>query len=150
MGPRALCNRSILANPTKLENLQRVNRIKKREWWRPLAPVMPEEFLFEITNAKHKSPFMLMASEVKEEWRNKIPAVVHVDNSCRPQTVNRSQNKIIYDALHKFRQKTEVPVFMNTSFNVNEPLVNSPDQAIKTFLENDIDGLLISKYLIMK
>ena len=150
VGPRALCNRSILANPTKLENLQRVNRIKKREWWRPLAPVMPEEFLFEITNAKHKSPFMLMASEVKEEWRNKIPAVVHVDNSCRPQTVNRSQNKIIYDALHKFRQKTEVPVFMNTSFNVNEPLVNSPDQAIKTFIENDIDGLLISKYLIMK
>ena len=88
VGPRALCHRSILANPTKKENLQRVNKIKRREWWRPLAPTMMEDFVYKITDTKHPSPFMLMACQVKPEWRKKIPAVVHVDNSCRPQTVN--------------------------------------------------------------
>jgi len=125
---------------------QRVNEIKQREDYRPFgASVLKDKAskYFDIED----SPYMLYSCNVKDD---KLKEVTHVDGSCRPQTVNRSQNKIIYDALHKFRQKTEVPVFMNTSFNVNEPLVNSPDQAIKTFIENDIDGLLISKYLIMK
>ena len=151
IGPRALCHRSILANPTKADNLQRVNKIKRREWWRPLAPTMLEEAVYDITNSKHPSPFMLMACEVKPEWRERIPAVVHVDNSCRPQTVNENQNKIIYDALKLFSQKPNgVPVFMNTSFNIAEPLVDSPEDAIKTFINSDIDILIIENHIIKK
>ena len=94
---------------------------------------------------------MLMACEVKPEWRERIPAVVHVDNSCRPQTVNRNQNKIIYDALKLFSQKPNgVPVFMNTSFNIAEPLVDSPEDAIKTFINSDIDILIIENHIIKK
>lgn len=151
IGPRALCHRSILANPTKKENLQRVNKIKKREWWRPLAPTMMEDYVYDITNTKHPSPFMLMACEVKSEWRNRIPAVVHVDNSCRPQTVNREQNKIIYEALEIFSKKPKgVPVFMNTSFNIGEPLVDSPEDALKTYMNSDIDILILENFIITK
>ena len=151
VGPRALCHRSILANPTKKENLQRVNKIKRREWWRPLAPTMMEDYVYDITNTKHRSPFMLMACEVKSEWRDKIPAVVHVDNSCRPQTVNREQNEVIYEALEIFNKKPKgVPVFMNTSFNIGEPLVDSPEDALKTYMNSDIDILILENFIITK
>ena len=150
VGPRALCHRSILANPTIKENLDRVNKIKKREWWRPLAPTIAEEYLFDITDAKHTSPFMLMACQVRDEWRDRIPAVTHVDNSCRPQSVNQEQNPIIHRALLNFREMTGVPVFMNTSFNVGEPLVDSPSDAIKTFLNSDLDVLLIEGFCVTK
>ncbi len=150
VGPRALCHRSILANPTIKENLDRVNKIKKREWWRPLAPTIAEEYLFEITDSKHLSPFMLMACKVKNEWRDKIPAVVHVDNSCRPQSINENQNPIIHKALLNFKEITGVPVFLNTSFNIDEPLVDSPNDAIKTFLNSDIDALIIENFCVMK
>jgi carbamoyltransferase len=156
VGPRALCHRSILANPIYSENLDRVNKIKKREWWRPLAPTIAEEYLFEITDSKHLSPFMLMACQVKEKWRDRIPAVVHVDNSCRPQTVNENQNPIIHKALLNFREMTlkktgeGIPVFLNTSFNIGEPLVDSPSDAIKTFLKSDIDVLLIEGFCVRK
>tara|TARA_Y100001963_G_scaffold80771_1_gene112075 strand:- start:4973 stop:6676 length:1704 start_codon:yes stop_codon:yes gene_type:complete len=150
VGPRALCHRSILANPTIRENLDRVNKIKNREWWRPLAPTIAEEYLFEITDSKHLSPFMLVACQVKEEWRDKIPAVTHVDNSCRPQSINQEQNAIIHKALLNFKEMSGVPVFLNTSFNINEPLVDSPDDAINTFKKSDLDCLLIEGYLVKK
>ena len=94
---------------------------------------------------------MLMACQVKFEWRKKIPAVVHVDNSCRPQTVNREQNKIVYDALNHFREMPKgVPVFMNTSFNIGEPLVDSPEDALKTYMNSDIDILILENFIITK
>tara|TARA_A100001201_G_scaffold143333_1_gene144552 strand:- start:1112 stop:2809 length:1698 start_codon:yes stop_codon:yes gene_type:complete len=151
VGPRALCHRSILANPTKKENLDRLNKIKKREWWRPLAPTIAEEYISEITHLNQTSPFMLIATKVRREWRDKIPAVTHVDNSCRPQTVNESQNYLIYKSLIKFKELSGVPVFMNTSFNIQEPLVDSPEDALRTFLKSDgIDYLLAEGLLISK
>jgi carbamoyltransferase len=146
-----LCHRSILANPTFKENLNRVNIIKNREFWRPLAPVMLEEDYYDIVDAKQLSPFMLIACEVKDKWRAKIPATTHIDNSCRPQSINSTQNKIIHSALFKFKEISGVPVFMNTSFNVaGEPLVDSPQDAINTFFNSDIDVLMLGKYCIFK
>lgn len=151
VGPRALCHRSILANPTKAENLNRVNIIKNREFWRPLAPVMAEEYFYNIVESKQLSPFMLMACEVKEEWRDKIPATTHVDNSCRPQSINKTQNEVIHKALLKFKEMSGVPVFMNTSFNVGgEPLVDSPQHAINSFLNSGLDALILGNYCVIK
>lgn len=151
VGPRALCNRSILANPTKKENLDRVNKIKDREFWRPLAPVIAEDNLHDIVDIKHASPFMLIASTVKEGWRKKIPAVTHVDNTCRPQSLNKTQNFTIYNCLKGFEKMSGCPVFMNTSFNLRgEPIVDSPQDALKTFLKCDLDYLIIENFLITK
>ena len=151
VGPRALCHRSILANPMYQENNPRVNDIKKREKWRPFAPVMLEDDYFDIVDAKQLSPFMLMAAQVRDNWKSKIPAVVHIDGTCRPQSLNRKQNEIVYDALTLFKQKTGVPVFLNTSFNLNhEPLVETPENAIDTFLASELDCLLIENCLIRK
>ncbi len=150
VGPRALCHRSILANPTIKENLDRVNKIKKREWWRPLAPTIAEDYLNEITDLEVSSPFMLMACQVRDEWKDKLPAVTHVDGSCRPQSVNESQNKIIYDSLLQFKKLSGVPVFLNTSFNIQEPLVDSPSDAIKTFKNSKLDALIMNKFCIYR
>jgi carbamoyltransferase len=150
VGPRALCHRSILANPTIKENLDRVNKIKKREWWRPLAPTIAEDYLNEITDLEMSSPFMLMACQVRDRWKDKLPAITHVDGSCRPQSVNESQNKIIYDALLRFKELSGVPVFLNTSFNIQEPLVDSPCDAIRTFKNSELDALIMDKFCIYK
>jgi len=151
VGPRALCHRSILANPTKKENLDRVNNIKGREFWRPLAPTIAEEYFHEIVNAKQLSPFMLIAAQVKEAWKEKIPAVVHVDGSCRPQSINAQQNPVIHNALLNFKKFSGAPVFLNTSFNLNgEPLVDSPMDALNTFLNSDLDALIMENFLIKK
>jgi len=92
-----------------------------------------------------------MACEVKEDWRDKIPATTHVDNSCRPQSINRSQNQVIHSALSKFKEMSGVPVFMNTSFNVaGEPLVDSPQDAINTFLNCGLDALILGNYCVIK
>lgn len=151
IGPRALCHRSILANPTIKDNLRRVNNIKNREQWRPLAPVIKEENFFEIVDSPCLSPFMLMACEVKESWRSRIPAVTHVDNSCRPQTISFKTNREIHEALTYFEAMSGAPVFMNTSFNLNgEPLVQTTQDAINTFLDSELDYLVVQDYLISK
>lgn len=151
IGPRALCHRSILANPTIKENLDRVNKIKNREFWRPLAPVITEEDFHSVVDLKHFSPYMLIAAPVKEEWKSKIPAVTHVDGSCRPQSINKNQNKIIHEALKFFKSMSGAPVFLNTSFNLRgEPLVDSPKNAIDTFIKSDLDYLIIEDILVIK
>lgn len=94
---------------------------------------------------------MLIATPVKKAWAHKIPAVVHVDGSCRPQCVNNKQNKIIHEALIKFKKISGVPVFLNTSFNLDdEPLVDSPLDALKTFLRSDLEALVLGNYFITK
>ena len=151
VGPRALCHRSILANPTIKENLDRVNKIKQREFWRPLAPVIAEEDFHSVVDLKQLSPYMLIAAPVKEEWKSKIPAVTHVDGSCRPQSVNSQQNKVIHQALNYFKKSSGAPVFLNTSFNLKgEPLVDSPADAIKTFMKSDLDFLIMEDILVSK
>ena len=149
IGPRALCHRSILANPTKKDNLDRVNKIKGREFWRPLAPVIREDRFHDIVDMKHLSPFMLIAGEVKKDWRSKIPAVTHIDDTCRPQSINDTQNRTIYEALSIFEKDSGCPVFMNTSFNLRgEPIVDSPEDAVNTFLNSNLDYLLIQGFLV--
>ena len=151
IGPRALGNRSILANPCNPETLNKVNKIKGREPWRPLAPSILEENFFEVVEAKEHSPYMLKALQVTEEYREKIPAVVHVDNSCRPQTVYKETNPIFHDIILEFRKRTGIPVVLNTSFNLSyEPIVNSPYDAIRTFLESDADALCIGNFVVEK
>lgn len=152
VGPRALGNRSILAHPGMAGNLDRVNqRVKRRENWRPLAPSVLAERHDEIFDLPHPSPFMLLAGQVRANWRNRLAAIVHVDGSARPQTVSRNTNWLYYELIQRFEQLTGLPVVLNTSFNhSDEPLVNSPEHAISTFHRTGIDTLVIGNYIVRK
>ncbi len=150
-GPRALGNRSILANPSS-KNMKEIlnSRIKRREWFRPFAPVVLEERQGDIFEQTHPSPHMLHVYKVKEEWRDKLYAVNHVDNTGRIQTVRREENEIYYDLVKKFGEKTGVPVLLNTSFNENEPIVCTPCEAIDCFTRTKMDFLVIGDYFCKK
>jgi carbamoyltransferase len=152
VGPRALGNRSILASPIKSWMTGYINSdIKKREWYRPFAPAVLFEHQSEIFESDVYSPYMLVTTTVKEEWRNKIPAVVHVDNSARHQSVTENNNQKFYSLIKKFYEKTNVPVLLNTSFNgPKEPIVETPKEAINTFLENNLDFLVINNFIISR
>jgi carbamoyltransferase len=151
IGPRALGNRSILANPCSKGMLDKVNKIKGREPWRPLAPSILEEDYFDVVESKIHSPYMLMACQVKESYKDKIPAVVHVDGSCRPQTVYKKTNPIFHDIILEFKKRTGIPLVLNTSFNLSyEPIVNSPYDAIRTFMESDADSLCVGNFIVEK
>ena len=147
-GPRALGNRSLLVNPI-FDNKDYLNsEVKYREFWRPYAPIVIEE------EAKHwfnlpvdKSPHMLFNSLVVEDKRKLIPSVVHVDGSARVQTVSKSDNKKIYMLLQEFFKETDVPVLLNTSFNLGgEPIVESPADAVRTVTKSNIDVLVMHNY----
>ncbi|MCK4643710.1 carbamoyl transferase [bacterium] len=150
-GPRALGNRSILADPRKGEMKDILNeRVKHREGFRPFAPSILEEKAGEYFKGCVSSPFMLFVFDVLDEKKNDIPAVVHIDGTARVQTVNRKQNPGYYDLIREFEMITGVPVVLNTSFNIRgEPIVNSPAEAIETFLKTDIDVLILGDYLIV-
>lgn len=151
IGPRALGNRSILANPCFKDNLKRVNDIKGREYWRPLSPSILEDDYFDVVDSRHPSPFMLLAVPVREKYLNKIPAVVHVDGSCRPQTVYQHTNPVYYRMINRFKKLTGIPVVLNTSFNLShEPIVNTPADALSTFFSSDVDALVMGSFLIKK
>ena len=147
-GPRALGNRSLLVNPIIDNNDYLNSEVKYREFWRPYAPIVIEE------EAKHwfklpvdRSPHMLFNSSVVEDKRKLIPSVVHVDGSARVQTVNKSDNKKIYMLLQEFFKETDVPVLLNTSFNLGgEPIVESPADAVRTVTQSNIDVLVMHNY----
>ena len=149
LGPRALGNRSILASPIEKWMTGHINSdIKKREWYRPFAPAVLFEHQSEIFESDVFSPYMLVTTTVKEEWRNKIPAVVHIDNSARHQSVTPESNSKFHDLIKSFYNKTGVPVLLNTSFNgPHEPIVETPEDAIRTFLSQNLDLLVIENYL---
>lgn len=151
VGPRALGARSILANPTDRGNLDRVNlRVKRREPWRPLAPSVLEERFFDLFDMRVLSPFMLIAGGVKNDWRAKLPAVVHVDGSARPQAVSRKTNPL-YHRLLTTLNSAGIPAVLNTSFNLeDEPLVNSPEHALATFFRSGLDALVIGNFMVEK
>jgi carbamoyltransferase len=150
-GPRALGHRSILADPRTVEMRDRVNKIKRRELWRPLAPVVQAEKASEYFALRAPSPFMLFASQVRPDKRREIPAVVHVDGTARPQTVTHEQNPRLYDLISAFARETGTPVLLNTSFNAaGEPLVCTPEDAIRTFLTTDLDVLVLGDYVAWK
>lgn len=150
-GPRALGNRSILANPC-LDNMKDIlnARIKRREWFRPFAPSVLAERQSEIFEHSHPSPFMMHVYKIKPEWRERLVAVNHVDNTGRLQTVTREENELYYDLIKLFGEKTGVPVVLNTSFNENEPIVCNPDEAAECFLRTKMDVLVIGQFICRK
>ncbi len=151
-GPRALGNRSILADPRKAAMKDQLNlRVKHRQSFRPFAPIVLAERANEIFEGDEDSPFMLLAKRVRPEWREKIPAIVHVDGTARVQTVRREHNARLYRLLKEFETLTGVPVLLNTSFNVKgEPIVEAPRDAMKCFLSTGIDYLALQDLLIAK
>lgn len=152
MGPRALGNRSILANPgSKWITNYINNEIKNREWYRPFAPSVLEEHQSNIFELDVYSPYMLVTTTVKPEWRDKLPAITHVDNTARYQTVTSKNNERYHNLISAFYQKTELPILLNTSFNgPDEPIVETPENALRTFLKRNIYALVINNYLITR
>ncbi len=151
-GPRALGNRSLLADPRKAEMKDILNsRVKHRQPFRPFAPIVLIERAKEIFEGEEDSPFMLIAKPVRPEWRDRIPAIVHVDGTARVQTVSQDTNPVLYRLLKEFEALTGVPVLINTSFNVKgEPIVETPRDAMICFLTTGIDNLVLHDTLISK
>lgn len=150
-GPRALGSRSILASPISPDMQARLNEVKDREDFRPVAPVVLEEEAANWFENAGYSPFMLFVYNVRPEKADQIPAVRHTDGTARIQTINERQHKDYYDLLKAFQRKTGVPVLVNTSFNtLSKPIVCSPRDAIECFWTSPFDALIIGSFLIEK
>lgn len=151
-GPRALGSRSILADPTRPDMKDRINaRVKYREEFRPFAPSILAERAGEFFEGCIDSPFMLFVYPVKPEFRDRLPAITHVDGTARVQTVERETNPRYYRMIEAFERLRGVPVVLNTSFNVmGEPIVNTPADAIRCFQSAGIDALVIGPYVVEK
>lgn len=151
-GPRALGNRSILMDPRKAENKDLINsKVKFREAFRPFCPSIIEEAREEYLKDSREEPFMITSFDANNAKRDKIPAVVHVDGTLRPQTVKREINPKYWDLIKKFGDLTGVPVVLNTSFNIRgEPITCSPRDAIKCFYVTGMDYLAIGNFLLSK
>jgi carbamoyltransferase len=148
-GPRALGNRSIVVDPRRPDMKDILNaRIKKREPFRPFAPSILVERVGEYFEQTHPSPTMLMVYQVRAEKRDVIPAVTHVDGSGRLQTVSRSTNPRYYQLIEEFGKLTGVPVVLNTSFNEDEPIVCTPQEAINCFQRTRMDVLVLGNYMV--
>ncbi|MDO8536784.1 MAG: carbamoyltransferase C-terminal domain-containing protein [bacterium] len=151
-GPRALGARSILASAVDKNMIDELNKIKHRESFRPFAISILEEKTKEWLVRGTKSPYMLLVDAIKPEFKNKVPAAQHVDGSVRVQTVNGKDNGIYYNLLKEYTNITNIPLFINTSFNIKGlPIVNDPEQAVTAFLESrDIKYLAIGTFLVFK
>ena len=169
-GPRALGSRSIIADPrSKLMQNQLNMKVKYRESFRPFAPSVLREFVSQWFNLDEDSPYMLLVSHVKESIRRdmnlkekalfvaeckfpkEFPAIVHIDNTSRVQTVNQLQHPDLYQLLSRFKEETGCPMLVNTSFNVRgEPIVNSPEDAFKCFMGTELDYLVIGNCILDK
>ena len=147
-GPRALGHRSLLANPLYPENLERINDVKGREQFRPVAPMVLAEKAPEIFAGPLPSPYMLFTHRVADAWKKRIPAVVHVDGTARIQTVDRGQEPLVARMLEAFEARTGTPVVVNTSLNTaGRPMVDDPRDALECFGSAPIDALAIGPYL---
>lgn len=155
-GPRALGNRSILADPRPSDMRERINLlVKKREDFRPFAPaVIAEEaarYFAVDRNDEATYAYMLFVTHVRAEYREQLPAITHVDGSARLQTVDRAQNERFWTLLSEFGKLSGMPVLLNTSFNVRgQPIVCNPKEAVDTFLDAGLDGLLIGNHLVLR
>lgn len=152
IGPRALCHRSILANPCWEGMKDHLNqRVKHRESFRPFAPAVKMDAQFEYFALLQDSPYMLFAAQVLQKHKKCIPSVTHVDGTARVQAVRKEDNPLMYKILDYFEVLSGVPIVINTSFNDSgEPIVESPDDAIKTFLHTNIDILVLNNFVIEK
>ncbi len=155
LGPRALGHRSILCDPRRIDAKEILNtRVKKRESFRPFAPAVllgEATNWFEFGNSPFESPFMLRVCEVKDEQRNKVPAIVHVDGTGRLQTVDRHANPRFYDLIHRFCEKTGVPILLNTSFNImGEPIIETPNDALQCLLNTGLDCCVFEEAIVFE
>ena len=150
-GPRALGNRSILADARNPEIKDILNKkIKLRESFRPFAPAVLEEFANTYFDINYPSPYMLNVVNGKKIAKESVPAVVHVDNTCRVQTVSKSDNYHFYNLISEFNKLTGVPIILNTSFNENEPIVLNPDHAFDCFRRTSMDCLVLENWIITR
>ena len=150
-GPRALGNRSILANPGIPTMKDIINqKIKRRESFRPFAPSVLKEDVAEYFEQDVYSPFMMHVVKLKAQWRDKLPAITHVDGTGRLQSVDRHSNPAYHQLISAFKKKTGIGMVLNTSFNENEPVVDTPEQAINCFTRTDMDALAIGRYVVAK
>jgi len=148
-GARALGNRSLLADPRRTDMRDIINlRIKFREKFRPFAPSILEEHVAEWFELDEAAPYMEKVLPIRKEKRAEIPAVTHVDGSGRLQSVSNETNPLYHALIAKFRDKTGVPILLNTSLNENEPIVRTPEEAIRCFLRTDMDVLVLGPHLI--
>jgi carbamoyltransferase len=150
-GPRALGNRSILADPRRADIREMLNaKIKRREAFRPFAPSMLREAVADWFERDVEAPFMLEVVPIRRERRDKIPAVTHVDGTGRLQTVARAANPRFHALIEAFRKLTGVPMVLNTSFNENEPVVCRPEEALDCFLRTEMDALALGNYWLQR
>lgn len=150
-GPRALGNRSILANPAVPEMKDIINtKIKRRESFRPFAPSVLKEDVSTYFEQQVDSPFMMHVVKIRPEWRGRLPAVTHVDGTGRLQTVDTDSNPLYHQLISRFKKKTGIGMVLNTSFNENEPVVDTPEQAYDCFARTDMDALCLGKCILKK
>jgi carbamoyltransferase len=150
-GPRALGHRSLLADPRHDANLQRLNAVKGREEFRPVAPMALAERAADIFDGVHPSPYMLFVHRVRPEWRHRIPAVVHVDGTARVQTVHREDEPLVARLLEAFERRTGVPVLVNTSLNTaGRPMVDDPRDALECFGSAPVDALALGPFVVRR
>ena len=150
-GPRALGHRSLLAHPGRAENLERLNDVKGREQFRPVAPMVLAERAADIFRGPLPSPYMLFTHEVEPAWRHQIPAVVHVDGTARIQTVDRRDEPLVAAMLDAFEARTRLPVVVNTSLNTaGRPMVDDPRDALECFGSAPVDALAVGPFLLRR
>ncbi len=150
-GPRALGNRSILADPTRPEMKDLINaKIKRREMFRPFAPTVLRPSVATYFEQDVFSPFMMHVVKIRPEWREKLPAITHVDGTGRLQSIERETNEMYYDLIEAFGRLSGVNILLNTSFNENEPIVDTPDQALACYLRTGLDALCLGRELLVK
>ncbi len=150
-GPRALGHRSLLAHPGRAENLERLNSVKGREEFRPVAPMVLAERAAGIFQGPLPSPYMLFVHDVVRDWRDRIPAVVHVDGTARVQTVDARQEPLVARMLSAFERRTGLPVVVNTSLNTaGRPMVDDPRDALECFGSAPVDLLAIGPYAVRR
>jgi carbamoyltransferase len=148
-GPRALGNRSLFADPRREDMRAVINaKVKLREPFRPFAPSVPEERASEYFNLQVPSPYMVYTASVRAAAKGLLPAVTHVDGTARVQTVTQETNPQFHRLLTAFGRRTGIPVLLNTSFNVQEPIVCSPDEAVACFLRTQVDWLVLGNLLV--
>jgi len=148
-GPRALGGRSILADPRRNDAKDLLNaKIKRRERFRPFAPSILKEYVDEYFEVNDAVPFMEKVFPIRPSKRKDIPAVTHVDGTGRLQSVDKNVSPRYYALIEAFRKKTGIPILLNTSFNENEPIVNSPQEALDCFLRTDMDMLVMENIVI--
>ena len=150
-GPRALGHRSLLADPRHAANLERLNDVKGREQFRPVAPMVLAERAAQIFDGPLPSPYMLFVHRVREGWAQRIPAVVHVDGTARIQTVDRADEPLVARMLDRFEERTGVPVVVNTSLNTaGRPMVDDPRDALECFGSAPVDALALGPFLVRR